>query len=471
MLQCGIAALREVSAWQIYTARSTGRFAFPVPSPTCCRHGRAPRAARYSKGVGKRADHPACRRRRAEDPVRILAAVVRIRARRDAAVDPLLGHVAAARQPVARTRGRRQAAGAQVQVRNHRRRSRLRARRQLRAGADHPAARNHGRRHQAAVRDRRSAGRTRPRHRRLQGRLRGGGRAVRRPPGLLRHLLSRANAGPDAGGRHRRRSRIHPHRGRAPSTQPEARGGRQLPGRVGGDDAGRGAPGRGGGVGDQRRADVVLVGQRRRVADALRRGPGRRRVAVAAGERSGCRQVRRRPPGAELRASQSRQYAVGEVVPPVREHRRGARALPRVRALVGRLLPVQRRGDALDRQQPLRRQQARVRRGAAGSRPLLRPEVDQAADHRVRVDGRQHHAAAAGLQLDRRRVLVDRGDQGQRPDHRRPAARGHRPPGHLRVRQGREEGTCADRRSAEIHPAAAARPLRNAHRGDASPRR
>ena len=39
-------------------------------------------------------------------------------------------------------------------------------------------------------------------------------------------------------------------------------------------------------------------------------------------------------------------------------------------------------------------------------------QVDQAADHRVRVDGRQHHAAAAGVQLDRRCLLPDRGDQG-----------------------------------------------------------
>ena len=73
-------------------------------------------------------------------------------------------------------------------------------------------------------------------------------------------------------------------------------------------------------------------------------------------------------------------------------------------------------------------------RGAPRARPLLRPEVDQVADHRVRLDGRQHHAAAAGVQLDRRRLLVDRGDQGERPDDRRPAARGHRAPRHLRVR-------------------------------------
>ena len=70
---------------------------------------------------------------------------------------------------------------------------------------------------------------------------------------------------------------------------------------------------------------------------------------------------------------------------------------------------------------------------------------DQVADHRVRLDGRQHHAAAAGVQLDRRRLRLDRGDQGQRPDDRRPDARGHRPPGHLRLGQGRQEGARADR--------------------------
>ena len=98
----------------------------------------------------------------------------------------------------------------------------------------------------------------------------------------------------------------------------------------------------------------------------------------------------------------------------------------------------------------------------------LRPEGDQATHHRVRIDGRQHHSAAAGVQLDRRCLFVDRGDQGQRPDDRRPAARGRRAPGHLRLRPGGEEGTRADRRSAEIHPAAAARPVRHGHRGDHS---
>ena len=55
--------------------------------------------------------------------------------------------------------------------------------------------------------------------------------------------------------------------------------------------------------------------------------------------------------------------------------------------------------------------------------------------------------------------------KAQRPDDRRPAAPGRRPPRHLRFRQGREEGTRADRRGAEVHPAAAAGPVRHGHRG------
>ena len=90
-----------------------------------------------------------------------------------------------------------------------------------------------------------------------------------------------------------------------------------------------------------------------------------RRLVVAVRGRPGRGQVRRRASRAQLREPQSRQHAVGEVVSPVREHRHRAAALSRVRALVGRVLSLQRGGDPLDRQQPLRRQQAVVGRGAA----------------------------------------------------------------------------------------------------------
>ena len=98
-------------------------------------------------------------------------------------------------------------------------------------------------------------------------------------------------------------------------------------------------------------------------------------------------------------------------------------------------------------EQPVRRQQARGGRGATGPRARLRPAGDQVADHPVRVDGRQHHAAAAGVQLGRRtstRVTEEIKANGQvivglMHERRRPSR-------HLRVGQGREEGAYADRR-------------------------
>ena len=126
---------------------------------------------------------------------------------------------------------------------------------------------------------------------------------------------------------------------------------------------------------DQRRADVVLgrrVERRRgRQPDALRGRHARRHLARVARGRPGQRHVRRRLSGPELREPQSGQHPLGQVLPPVRQRRHRAAALPRVRALVGRLLPDEPRGDRVDHAQPLRRQQALVRRrqGRAAARP------------------------------------------------------------------------------------------------------
>ena len=289
------------------------------------------------------------------------------------------------------------------------------------------------------------------------------------PPGLLRHLLPRPDAGTDAGRRRRRRGRVRPHRRRAPSRQPEARAGRQLPGRLGGDDACRVAPRHRGSVRDQRRADVLLVRQRRRKPDALPRRPRRRRMAGA---------VRQRPRRAASSTARTSSRNFEYLNPANTLWEKYYHLWSSIDTEPPRFLEFERwwggfylfndAGDPLDRQQPVRRQQALGRRRAARPRALLRPEVDQVADHRLRVDGRQHHAAAAGVQLDRRPLLVDRGDQGQRPDDRRPAARGRRPPRHLRLGRGREEGARADRRAAEAHPAAAARAVRHGHQGAAA---
>ncbi len=85
----------------------------------------------------------------------------------------------------------------------------------------------------------------------------------------------------------------------------------------------------------------------------------------------GRRHVRRRVPGRELREPQPGQHVLGQVLPPVRERRHRAAALSRVRALVGRLLPDEPRGDRVDHAQSLRRQQA-VERRHEGARPARR---------------------------------------------------------------------------------------------------
>ena len=69
-----------------------------------------------------------------------------------------------------------------------------------------------------------------------------------------------------------------------------------------------------------------------------------------------------------------------------------------------------------------------VRRREGGTEQRFRPARHQGADRLVRFGGRQHHAAAAGLQLGRRRLWQHRGDQGPRAGDRRPDARGRRPP-------------------------------------------
>ena len=77
-----------------------------------------------------------------------------------------------------------------------------------------------------------------------------------------------------------------------------------------------------------------------------------------------------------------------EALQPVFEGRHGARALPPVRALVGRPLPHEPRRDRLDRPEPVRRQQAVGRRGRIVRRQApRRPAQHPVADHRVRVAG------------------------------------------------------------------------------------
>ena len=105
-----------------------------------------------------------------------------------------------------------------------------------------------------------------------------------------------------------------------------------------------------------------------------------------------------------------------------------------------------------------------VVRRQAPRRPAQRP----LADHRVRVVGRQHHAAAAGARLDPRSLPQRRRHPPQRPDDRLLPAREDRPPRHLRVggRGQARDLRAGQRAGADRH--AAARPVRGDHRGHAS---
>ena len=208
-----------------------------------------------------------------------------------------------------------------------------------------------------------------------------------------------------------------------------------------------------------------MAGRCRRQSDALRRRRARRHVARIAHRRHGQRHLRRRPTRREFREPESREHVLGQVLPPLCERRHGAAALSRFRAVVGRLLFDEPRRDRMDHSQSLRRQQALERRHKIAHRRGVRSARDQGADHPVRVDGRQHHAAAAGVQLGRRRLRVHRRDQVTRASDRRSDARERRAPRHLRIGQGREEGACANRLGVEVDRGAPAGFVRHADQG------
>ena len=132
----------------------------------------------------------------------------------------------------------------------------------------------------AAVRRRRSARRARPRHRRLQGRQRDRRRVQGRASLLFRRLPARSHAGPDDRGHRARRGDLPREGHRAASRgRRQAVRDRQLPGRLGGHDAGRHPP-RAVRPDHHRRIAAVLLGRRaRQESDALQRRPARRQLA------------------------------------------------------------------------------------------------------------------------------------------------------------------------------------------------
>ena len=110
--------------------------------------------------------------------------------------------------------------------------------RQLRARSHRAARGRHHRPEAAALRHRGSARGSRPRHRRLQGGQRDRRRAQGGTPLLLRGLFSGPHAGADDRRHRARRSRVSRERYRAaPRGRGQTMRDRQLPSRLGGDDA------------------------------------------------------------------------------------------------------------------------------------------------------------------------------------------------------------------------------------------
>ena len=162
---------------------------------------------------------------------------LRLRARRDAALDPVLGHAARARQrnTSSATRGLKPVLHFDYDIVLDGRTSRGPS--TTRCCDIKPPEGVIVDRDEAALSDHRSARRPRSGHRRLQGRFAGRRRAARGPSGVLRRVLPRSRAGPDAARRVRRRAAVRQESARAASRQREAGDHRQLPGRLGRDDA------------------------------------------------------------------------------------------------------------------------------------------------------------------------------------------------------------------------------------------
>ena len=185
----------------------------------------------------------------------------------------------------------------------------------------------------------------------------------------------------------------------------------------------------------RRRLAAVLLGRRaRRESRCATPAACWRQLADGAGQRPGQRHVRRRPPGREFREPESRQHALDQEATTS-----GRRSTPRRTRFLefenwwGGPVNAQRRGNAVDRRQAVRRQQARHRRDR-------HPEGERVDLRNIRSPiicfcsmGRQHHAAAAGAGLDHRSLRQRRRHRRLRPDHRLHAAPDDRPSRHLRL--------------------------------------
>ena len=289
---------------------------------------------------------------------------------------------------------------------------------------------------EAALRHRRSARRPRPRHRRLQGRQRDRRGDEGRPSVLLHRLPARPDARPDHRGHRPRRGGLPRDGHRPPSRgRGQALRHRQLPGRLGGDDArARSGPSCSARSSSPARRCPTGPACAARTRCATRAACSAARWLTALDRRPRRRHLRRRLAGAELREPEPGQHALDQAVQPLVQDRHRARALPRLREVVGRPRHAERRGDAVDRRRALRRQQAGRRRDPHLRRHRDRPAQHPLADRGLLLEGRQHHAAAAGARLDPRPLRQRRRHPRLRPDHRLHHPRQDRPPRHLRLR-------------------------------------
>ena len=392
----------------------------------------------------------------------------RLCGRRVATIGALPRRDAPSRRRVRGASCRGRAERARVQGRAGARRPKARAAGQLPA-RPHPAARGRGDRpEEATLRDRRPAGGARPWDRWLQGRQRDWRRDEGGASGLFHRLPARPGAGPDHPRHRSRRGNLPRDGGRAPSRgRGQALRHRQLPGRLGG-DARRGAPARALRADHRRRDAAVLLGGRARtVPDALLGRAAWRLVADRAGGRSRRRHLRRRGAGAELREPEPGQHPLDQAVQSLVEDRHRARALPRLREVVGRSRHAERRGDAVDRRRALRRQPPRRRRDPHARRHRDRPAQRPLADRRLLLARRQHHAAAAGARLDSRSLRRRGRDPRLRPDHRLHDPRQGRAPRDFRLGRRRAEGA----RRVRLEHRPDRRPAARALRGGADARR
>ena len=351
--------------------RNAGPGVAVAPPPV---RGHRPGACGPRQGAARRNPAPPPRDRRAPAPRRAGGGPGRLPARRGRAGRAVPRRAAPARRHLPGARGRGLPAGAELRLRGGPGRQGPAAADELHAAA-HPAAGGLGRRSGgAALCHHRPPGGPRRGHRRLQAREPGGGGAPGRLPGLFRELPPRPRARPAHRRRHRGRGGLRA-RGDAPPPGGAAAGGRrQLPGRLGGADARGDEPGPGRADPAQRRAGGRLGGRGRPEPHALQRRRAGRALARHAGLGPRPRGLRRRPAGGELREAEPEPELLWQVLRPLLSGRHGGPALPGVRALVGRVLPDERRRDRVDRRQHLRRQQAVAQRRPDRARPAGGPE-------------------------------------------------------------------------------------------------